>query len=572
MASDKMASVEDILIDLRYALTTLQRGEHSDDTSKFVLSSIVKLCNFGERELARRLLYKCAAGRIFGVPEALDRLLAEIHQNDLKDEEIVEVIGVALCLVALMDGKTVVGRAARDRVIDAISQNYELVERRGYLFALFFGPSVIVRLSENTDLIEACRQIACELFAPSKPIPPDIEEEVLHGVDRLLGPIANLEFPAGIHVSPRWRQVLDEVIRTARLYRSSYHVLLAGLYYGQFRPMSFAGDEIALQQMHTYSERREAFGTAQSIAFDVMSFSEVSLINAPGIRDLGGVRHSANSASYATDLMRVVELLPPNESYKTCLEIGSGYGGLARMMKLALPNVTYFLVDIPESLAFAYTYLKLGFPQSRCLIVDHIEEHSEDHWRKYDFVFCPIQLFGAIAFPKVDIGINFWSLGEMNQGCVDYIFSRLNSGDWCRRFVFYNNIFLDRTLLGEAGGESGEGCLTTLNFGPGWRLRHASFQSDMSSPDQDEFEKGVYRNSLFAIMERVDTADREEAWDAGSPIAQLLNHYFQALWSPNVEKVSRFLTSLRSFLADQTCAKSPLYSFDAIGEVLHFRH
>ena len=42
---------------------------------------------------------------------------------------------------------------------------------------------------------------------------------------------------------------------------------------------------------------------------------------------------------------------------KNVLEIGAGYGGLARIFKLMAPNVRYTIVDLPESLFFAQVFL-----------------------------------------------------------------------------------------------------------------------------------------------------------------------------------------------------------------------
>ena len=106
------------------------------------------------------------------------------------------------------------------------------------------------------------------------------------------------------------------------------------------------------------------------------------------------------------------------------LELGGGYGGLARVFKLGKPGVTYWILDLHESLFYSLFYLKCNFPNARFALVSNQKEleqaFSERH--NLDFVFVPMGLteqFSRITKPDFDLLINTASLGEMQQNAVN---------------------------------------------------------------------------------------------------------------------------------------------------------
>ena len=106
------------------------------------------------------------------------------------------------------------------------------------------------------------------------------------------------------------------------------------------------------------------------------------------------------------------------------LELGGGFGGLARMFKLGKPGVTYWILDLHESLFYSLFYLKCNFPDARFALVSNPQElekaFSEKH--NYDFVFVPMGLteyFSKVNKPDFDLFINTASLGEMQQSAVN---------------------------------------------------------------------------------------------------------------------------------------------------------
>ncbi len=69
------------------------------------------------------------------------------------------------------------------------------------------------------------------------------------------------------------------------------------------------------------------------------------------------------------------------------------------MIKLAQPDSTYTLIDVPDSLVFAFTHLKPAFPDAEFLLIDSPGNLEGEWWRGYDFILCPIQYFGEVSFP-----------------------------------------------------------------------------------------------------------------------------------------------------------------------------
>lgn len=54
--------------------------------------------------------------------------------------------------------------------------------------------------------------------------------------------------------------------------------------------------------------------------------------------------------------LRITKAITP----KSILEIGGGYGGLARIFKILHPEISYTIIDLPESLYFSKNFLELN--------------------------------------------------------------------------------------------------------------------------------------------------------------------------------------------------------------------
>ncbi len=108
------------------------------------------------------------------------------------------------------------------------------------------------------------------------------------------------------------------------------------------------------------------------------------------------------------------------------IEIGGGYGGLARVMRLFNPQQTYIIVDLLDSLYCSYVFLSTHYPDAKILFVTRPEQAAEIG--NFDFVFVPTQHFGVLRGCSADLIVNTASFGEMIGRDVDDYMQFINHG------------------------------------------------------------------------------------------------------------------------------------------------
>jgi putative sugar O-methyltransferase len=106
------------------------------------------------------------------------------------------------------------------------------------------------------------------------------------------------------------------------------------------------------------------------------------------------------------------------------IEIGPGYGGLARTLKLFQPGLTCVLVDIPESLACAFLFLRTDNPAAKIRVIESADALMGDI-DQYDYVLVPAQLIKILDGYSFDLFINTWSFGEMPNAYLEGYFRLL---------------------------------------------------------------------------------------------------------------------------------------------------
>lgn len=190
------------------------------------------------------------------------------------------------------------------------------------------------------------------------------------------------------------------------------------------------------------------------------------------------------------------------------LEIGGGYGGLARIAKLMKPDCVYYIVDLPESLFFSYIFLKENFPKSNILYVCKESDVREIRKNKLDFVFVPNVFLHLLEGLDVDLVINTISFGEMTQNAVDSFMSFIQ--DCVSAKYFYSiNRFGQRPggdLPGQAPRWAGDDAADTcVKLDASWNLR---YWSAWGEDGFSQFEQAA-APYLEILVER--TADRKRS-------------------------------------------------------------
>ncbi len=127
------------------------------------------------------------------------------------------------------------------------------------------------------------------------------------------------------------------------------------------------------------------------------------------------------------------------------LEIGAGFGQLARLIKLKYPKGRYAILDLPEALYFSSNYLFLNFPQAK-----HVWANDERELKRaleeadYDFLYVPAPLSQCLKQSKFefDAAVNKSSFGEMNNKSSGYYIELLQK-HLNVKYVFLLNRFLN---------------------------------------------------------------------------------------------------------------------------------
>ena len=100
-------------------------------------------------------------------------------------------------------------------------------------------------------------------------------------------------------------------------------------------------------------------------------------------------------------------------------EVGSGWGGFAYVLKKLIPNQTYVMIDLPETMLLAGTYLRTVFPKARMRFFDPSDPAALlDDWEQQDFVFLPHTALEHFRPPRLDLVLNTVSFQEMTTDQV----------------------------------------------------------------------------------------------------------------------------------------------------------
>ncbi len=97
------------------------------------------------------------------------------------------------------------------------------------------------------------------------------------------------------------------------------------------------------------------------------------------------------------------------------LEIGAGYGGVARYIKQIFPFVNYCICDLPESMLFSAVYLYVNKVFDEVIIFDKAQPQKSKN-----FCFVPNYYFDDFSKTmKLDLAINTLSFPELSIEQVD---------------------------------------------------------------------------------------------------------------------------------------------------------
>ncbi|MDO8878575.1 MAG: putative sugar O-methyltransferase [Pseudolabrys sp.] len=216
---------------------------------------------------------------------------------------------------------------------------------------------------------------------------------------------------------PLWQSTIDrfEAIRGGQpIDQETFHRLLA---VGGFSQTLVLEDRDILEPIIDW----QIFQTERnghSIFSEEFAFSENSAMPPHHLFSKRGRLLSVDFLRAYAYLRSIEATLPIGQGPKTIVEIGPGFGGLSRLLKLRWPQSTIFLIDLEPSLRISEYYIRQSF--SDCMISRSLDSNA-------DFILVDVGIANRIPRTTFDLAVNTWSLGEMPNDNIAFWFDFLQN-------------------------------------------------------------------------------------------------------------------------------------------------
>lgn len=159
---------------------------------------------------------------------------------------------------------------------------------------------------------------------------------------------------------------------------------------------------------------------------DFHPFIEESPIGDPATEEVAGMWTSKSAIDFTYFAWRIARSVSfRREAPILFLEIGGGFGGLTRVLKLYFPNAKFILLDLPEANALSTYFLHANFPHSRFFLLTDLRNGENLDWNTRDFAILPGWCSEHIAPRVADYVINTRSMQEMTRETIRYYFSEI---------------------------------------------------------------------------------------------------------------------------------------------------
>jgi len=202
---------------------------------------------------------------------------------------------------------------------------------------------------------------------------------------------------------------------------------------------------------------------------------------------------------------QIKKFYPSMPKYATILELGGGLGHLARLMKIVHPDALYTIIDLPETLIFAYMFLRLNFPDKKIMLAQSEEEARRFLTLPYDYLLIPNIFADALKGEKFNLFINTCSLGEMANDTVQYWIQMIE------RHMHVEHVYMVNRFLNMNRPEFNQSrkhentCM--ISFDRNWKIDHWQLQPHYLSCPYQGYTHSRY---LELFMTRGETPTDQE--------------------------------------------------------------
>lgn len=276
----------------------------------------------------------------------------------------------------------------------------------------------------------------------------EFEQEMLAQARLACEAASRLPYPAGLKPSAWWEA---HSTQTLQLMKSIFDSVTNVVEYAQEHISGFDHRTLDPERIRAYvhfklAELRLYFPNFNPTEYPGLQESKFSIQHSLFAVGPGGWLLSNIFLTHLYFCLRTQSFASKQKPFRRILEIGTGYGGLARIYKTMCPGVTYTLTDLPESLFYANVFLRANFPEARTFYVtDAYPANPSD----YDFIFVPAQLSPLLAGQSFDLTLNTGSLQEMAEPTANYWMDLIQNRIRTDFFYSWNYFLNDRTTLPE---------------------------------------------------------------------------------------------------------------------------
>ena len=455
-------------------------------------------------------------------------------------------------------------------LLQAIKKDPSLDQPRVELYRVLHQTDI----RKNLDNPNAAAHVERYFPRPNAPLPPGAGA-ILEKLRAFLSAIETESVLKGSPIAPHWAEK-QRIARGLALNLSDPRNIIQ---LAQSRLCGF--DHRAVAENYRDIIRAKAALLQSAFGVDPLALPELS--DSPhsvahSLMNIMGRFVSSSTLWHAGFLMRVLDKI--DLPSLRVLEIGGGYGGLAMLFRNSGRCRQHVIVDLPEALIYAYTFLTLTFEKADIRLC----ESANDVVQSGDeaFVLVPAQFAENLAEQEFDLALNTGSFQEMTAPATRNYLDLLQNKIRVKYLYSMNYIFEDKGNNPETRAMAGsESNLASPEIDPFWEVEYFEINPPHFTIDSP-------RNWAEILLRRIKIAER-----VSRPTEEVLREidlqefgtqaWFERVWialwrQPNRRLVDRYLTGIEGFVRGTTSVKDPLLKmrgsvdrFDTIGEVLYWR-